>query len=248
MAICVQAHRGASGYAPENTLPAFQKAIELGADGIETDIHYTRDGRFAVCHDNTLERTSDGQGSVSEKTIEQLKAYDFGCRFEPRPAEPVRLPVLEELLDLVREMDVINIEVKELPPEPILRREAVHTLLHILRDFACGSRVILSSFQHEWLREIKDRAPELRTGLLYGAQSKYSLDYTLAMAKEFRADYVHPYLYMMDAELVAGCRRQGIGCNVWTVDTPEAIDFAIALEPDGIISNYPDRVLRAIGR
>ena len=108
--------------------------------------------------------------------------------------------------------------------------------------------MILSSFQHEWLREIKDRAPELRTGLLYGAQSKYSLDYTLAMAKEFRADYVHPYLYMMDAELVAGCRRQGIGCNVWTVDTPEAIDFAIALEPDGIISNYPDRVLRAIGR
>lgn len=158
------------------------------------------------------------------------------------------MPVLEELLDLVREMDVINIEVKELPPEPSLRREAVHTLLHILRDFACGSRVILSSFQHEWLREIKDRAPELRTGLLYGAQSKYSLDYTLAMAKEFRADYVHPYLYMMDAELVAGCRRQGIGCNVWTVDTPEAIDFAIALEPDGIISNYPDRVLRAIGR
>ena len=62
-------------------------------------------------------------------------------------------------------------------------------------------------------------------------RSKYSLDYTLAMAKEFRADYVHPYLYMMDAELVAGCRRQGIGCNVWTVDTPEAIDFAITLEP-----------------
>lgn len=248
MSICVQAHRGASGYAPENTLPAFQKAIVLGADGIETDIHYTLDGRFAVCHDDTLERTSDGQGSVSGKTIKQLKTYDFGCHFDPRPAEPVRLPTLEELLELVGHMDVINIEVKELPPDPARRREAVQSLLRILRDFACSDRVILSSFQHEWLREIKERSPELRTGLLYGGQSKYSLEYTLAMVKEFRADFIHPYLYMMDAELVAGCRRQGIGCNVWTVDTPEAIDFAIALEPDGIISDYPDRVLRALGR
>lgn len=248
MSICVQAHRGASGYAPENTLPAFQKAIVLGADGIETDIHYTLDGRFAVCHDDTLERTSDGQGSVSGKTIEQLKTYDFGCHFDPRPAEPVRLPTLEELLELVGHMDVINIEVKELPPDPARRREAVQSLLRILRDFACSDRVILSSFQHEWLREIKERAPELRTGLLYGGQSKYSLEYTLAMVKEFRADFIHPYLYMMDAGLVAGCRRQGIGCNVWTVDTPEAIDFAIALKPDGIISDYPDRVLRALGR
>ena len=95
----IHAHRGASAYAPENTLPAFRLALEQKADGIETDIHLTRDGRFVVCHDDEIARTSNGQGKIQDMTVEQLKAYDFGGKFSPVFAG-TPLPTLEELLEV----------------------------------------------------------------------------------------------------------------------------------------------------
>ena len=104
----IQAHRGASGYAPENTLPAFRRAVELNADGIETDIYLTADGHLAVCHDPDISRTSNGSGVITEMTMESLRRFDFGSWYSPEFAGTV-IPSLPEVLELVRHMDVINI-------------------------------------------------------------------------------------------------------------------------------------------
>ena len=77
----IQAHRGASAYAPENTLPAFQMAVDMGADGIECDIHLTKDGHYLVCHDHTIDRTSTGTGEIASMELSEIKSYDFGVKF-----------------------------------------------------------------------------------------------------------------------------------------------------------------------
>ncbi len=109
--IVVHAHRGASAYAPENTLPAFRLAMEMGADGFENDIHLTKDKVFAVCHDGSIERTSNGTGSIHEMTMAQLKQYDFGVKFSEKFAG-TRISSLDEMLEVTHGMDILNIELK----------------------------------------------------------------------------------------------------------------------------------------
>ena len=96
--VMIQAHRGASAYAPENTLPSFQLAVDMGADGIECDIHLSKDGRFIVCHDDKVDRTSNGTGSISDLTLAEIKALDFGAKFDAKFAG-TSAPTLEEMLD-----------------------------------------------------------------------------------------------------------------------------------------------------
>ena len=105
------AHRGASGYAPENTLEAFRLAMEQGADGIELDVHLTKDGEVVVIHDETLDRTSDGQGKVRDYTLEELKKFSFHNHIEKYKG--VQIPTLKEVLDLVENSSMkVNIELK----------------------------------------------------------------------------------------------------------------------------------------
>ena len=110
----VLAHRGANKVAPQNTIPAFMKALEFNADGIETDVHLCKDGEIVVCHNYTVDETSNGKGLIDELTLAQLKAMDFGSYFN-KDFSGVSLPTLSELLDVVRNMKLINIEIK--PPK-----------------------------------------------------------------------------------------------------------------------------------
>lgn len=107
----IHAHRGASAYAPENTLPSFRKAVELHSDGVENDIHLTLDNQWVVCHDDDIARTSNGQGCISQMTLAQLRQYDFGSKFAPEFAG-TPIPTLEEFLQVVSDMNPINIEIK----------------------------------------------------------------------------------------------------------------------------------------
>ena len=154
----IHAHRGASAYAPENTLPAFRLALEQKADGIETDIHLTRDGRFVVCHDDEIARTSNGQGKIQDMTVEQLKAYDFGGKFSPVFAG-TPLPTLEELLEVVKDVDPINIEIKGPFREGTDMEAAYRLLFETLQRFGCVERTLFSSFGHGWLRDLKAQYP-----------------------------------------------------------------------------------------
>ena len=107
----IHAHRGASAYAPENTLPSFRKAVELHSDGVENDIHLTLDNQWVVCHDDDIARTSNGQGCISQMTLAQLRQYDVGSKFAPEFAG-TPIPTLEEFLQVVSDMNPINIEIK----------------------------------------------------------------------------------------------------------------------------------------
>ena len=132
-------HRGASGHAPENTLPAFKMAADMGADGVELDIQMTRDGEIVVCHDETIDRTSSGKGWLKDFTFDELRRLDFSNGNSAY--EGVKIPTMEEVFDLLEEL----------------------TKRKHLED-----RVIYSSFNHYTVRRIKELNPEAKTGLLYG--------------------------------------------------------------------------------
>lgn len=242
--ILVQAHRGASAYAPENTLPAFSLAVKMNADGVENDIHLTKDNRFVVCHDDEIARTSTGKGLISQSDYNTLVQYDFGVKYNPS-FEGTKIPLLEQFLDVVKDMKVINIELKG-PFTPSNKSEAFKMLYDIIKSYGCIGKSIISSFEHILLKELKEECPNLRTALLYGHVMTPSE--TVSFVQNHNADFIHPALSCLKKETVDECRKKGIGCNIWTVNAPEHIKVAIEMEPTGIITDVPDRVLKALGR
>ncbi len=236
----IQAHRGASGYAPENTLPAFRRAVELNADGIETDIYLTADGLLAVCHDPDISRTSNGSGIISEMTMEMLRRFDFGSWYSPEFAG-TGIPTLPEVLEIVRHMDVINIEIKDMGQAgSTARRDAFALLLRQLKEAGCVERTLISSFQHPLLKELKEAIPALRTGLLYG--DPFTPEETVAMVRSFDADAIHPYIGCLTESAAEACRKRHIDINAWTINDPENVRRALSLGVTGIITNLPDMV------
>ena len=148
------AHRGASAYEPENTLRAFRRAIELGADMSELDLHLSKDGELVVIHDYMVDSTTNGHGAVKEMTIEEIKELDAG--------QGERVPILQEVIDLVRGRNGLYIELKAEGTPP--------ATVEVLRanGFTAHSQVIVGSFQPEFVRETKQLAPELAVSLLVG--------------------------------------------------------------------------------
>lgn len=229
----IQAHRGASGLAPENTLAAFREAVRIGADGIECDIHATQDGVYVVCHDGEIDRTSSGQGRIAEQTLEQLRRYDFGSWKDPRFAGET-IPTLEEMLGVVRDLSVINIEVKDLRDNTPEDLEAFHRILerHEVLD-----RVLISSFQMEILVHLKRQYPALRTAYLYGDAADRQAMQAAAAAG---CCAVHPSYQNLTAELVKEAHALGLAVNTWTVDDPELMRQLAGWGCDGLITNRPE--------
>lgn len=158
----VIAHRGASFHAPENTLSAFRRAMELGADGIETDVQITADGQLVILHNYHVDLTTFETGRVVELTLDRLREMDFGIRKGPEFARE-RIATLDEALDTVRDMKVVNVELKA-PADrsiPFVKRVVESVKAHGMVD-----NVIISSFQHDLLRQVKELCPALRVGVL----------------------------------------------------------------------------------
>ena len=160
----IQAHSGASFLAPENTLAAFRKARETGADGLETDIRMTADGYLVLCHDETINRTSSGSGRISEMTLAELKQYDFGSWFDAEYAGE-RILTLEEALDAVRKLDfsVFNVELK---PTIADADQIVRLTADAIRSSGIEDRIMVSSFDAALLKSMKQYAPEIQVALL----------------------------------------------------------------------------------
>lgn len=235
----IQAHRGASAYAPENTLPAFQMAVDMGADGIECDIHLTRDGQFVVCHDETVNRTSDGTGRIAAKTLAELKTLDFGVKFDSRFAG-TRIPTLEEMLDVVGGMRVINIEIKRFD-HPMGQAAASDRFYELLTNKNVLSRTIVSSFDEEALKVLKQRHPDTVTCLLYsGGKNKCET------ADKLHCSAIHPDFAHLTAAEIDKAHGKGMKVNCWTPNSQEDIRRQILAGCDGIITNYPDRALELV--
>lgn len=228
----IYAHRGASGYAPENTLDAFALAIEQGADGVELDVRFTKDKQVVVIHDRTIDRTSNGQGAVADYTYEELLAFDFGCKFYGE-RRGVKLPLLEDVFKLMAPAGMtVNVEIKDSDP-------AICAECHKLAS-KCGmtDKVIYSCFDHLQLSEMLKAAPDAFVAPLYSKGMVKVWDY----CKNMGASASHPdkAQIRLDPDYVSECHRLGIRVHPWTVNKEEDMLFLINSGCDAIITNYPD--------
>lgn len=233
----VIAHRGASGYAPENTMPAFEKSLELGAEGIELDVHESKDGEIVVVHDHTIQRTSNGKGRVKDLTLDEIRKFDFGSWFD-KSFKGVTIPTLRDVLELLRDWNgLLNIEIKS---GPILYPGIEKKLIDMIKEYNFGDKVIFSSFNHYSLQDIKAIDSSMEIGLLYSGALVEPWNY----AKTLGAEALHPSYHNIIPELVKGCKENGVKLNPYTVNDEKDMEKIIGAGVDGIITNYPDKALR----
>jgi len=234
MKMMIQAHRGASVSRPENTMEAFSLALEQGADGIELDVHLSKDGEIVVAHDARLERVSDGTGFIKDYTLKELKLLNFGKLFPELPA--CRIPTLSEVYSLVKPLGrMVNVELKTTEH---LYPGLPEKLIALAREFAVEEHILYSSFNHYSLQYIKKLNPQVKTGLLY----ELGMVDPWVYANYVKADAIHPpYIVIaMLPETVARCHEHGVQVNVWTVNEPDVVKLMMKCGVDGIISNKPD--------
>jgi glycerophosphoryl diester phosphodiesterase len=235
----IYAHRGASAYAPENTGAAFRKALDMKADGIELDVHLSKDGHVVVIHDEKVDRTSNGKGLIRDLKLDELKSLDFGAWFSSEFAgEPIM--TLDEVLSLLDGWDgILNIELKS---GYVLYDNIEQKVIDLLRQHKRIEKCIISSFNHYSLLEIKKLEPALKIGLLYSAGLVDPWKY----AKMVGAEAIHPFFSSAQAPVVKGCNDNGIIINPWTIDQPEIIKALTQFGVDGIITNVPDVAIQAV--
>lgn len=234
----VLAHRGANKVAPQNTLPAFEKALEFKADGLETDVHLSKDGHIVICHNYTIDETSNGKGLVSEMTLSQLKAFDFGSYFG-NEFKGVTLPTLPELLDITKEMSLINIEIK--PPKTDC--DLVKKVVEEIHNYGIVENSIVSCFDPECIRLVKEIDSNVKTGLLYEDDQLGNEIMTFGVAKycsQLKADAAHPHRKLITHKEVLELHNLGIAVNPWTVNLEEEIIRLTQWGCDALISDVPD--------
>jgi len=228
------AHRGASAAAPPNTLAAFEKAVELGADGIEFDVHLSADGVPVVIHDSTVDATTDGSGRVADLTLAQLKQLDAGAPFDPAFAGE-RIPTLKEVLETMGGRLLLNIELKTTS----LRDNGLErAVIARVGQHGLETHVLLSSFNPFSLRRVKGIAPHIPVGLLYLPGLPLILHRILSLLAPHEA--CHPEHTAVDARYMAWARRRDRQVNTWTVNDPDEMRRLIRLGVDGIITDVPD--------
>ena len=214
-------HRGACGYALENTLDSFKKAIDFAVDAIELDVHVSADNDVVVIHDATVDRTTTASGLVHLKSTSELQLLG--------------IPTLSDVLDLIKNQCVINIELKTKAatvPTLQLLEKRINAKKNSPHNF------LISSFDWDILAQIASKYPELQLGILYEVEQ---LD-AIALAKSINAFSVHPHYKLLTFENVKSMQSFGFKVCPWTVNEHEAINRLKSWNVDGIISDFPDRL------
>lgn len=231
----ILAHRGASAYAPENTLAAIKMALfEMPCEGIEIDVHFSKDNKLVVIHDDTIDRTTDGKGAVKDYTYEELLKFNAFGKFKDKyPTE--KIPTLDEVLSLVRDSGkMINIEIKEGSRKYPGIEEAV---IEKLYEYSLQGTTLLSSFDHECMKKAKEIDKNVRTGLLCRKRVENPKEY----GKIHNAD-AYNYRYLcLTPKYVAELHSYGYEVNCYTPNAKFEINYMIKCGVDTVISNYPDR-------
>ena len=233
------AHRGASGYAPENTFAAFRRAIALGAGFIETDLQLSRDARLVAIHDATVNRTTNGQGAVHDMTLAELRRLDAGSWFGSEFAGE-RIPTIEEILEFANKHDVVFY--LEMKPSGSWGGE--HALISALRESREIARTVVISFDAAILAAVRKIEPTLMTGLLFEGHIPNPLDKAVEIGARqlaVRGDLVTP-------RLLKEARGHDLQVVCWTVNHPGHMRLLVQAGVDGIISDYPDRLLELTRR
>lgn len=235
-------HRGAPGLAPENTLASFRRALSLGLDGVELDIHLTRDGTLVVTHDEVTGRTVRPTVSaagiqprpvpIRNLTWTELQALDAGAWFGPDFAGE-RVPRLDEVLDLWLGKGTVFIEIKA----GSLYYPGIEVrLVELLQARGWRDQVEISSFDHQALRRVKELASHLPVGVLYVCRP---VD-TLVLARAVGAEALHPFFRFVTPELIEEAHRAGLRVYTWTVDERSEMEQLVDWGIDGIMTNRPE--------
>jgi len=232
--VFVVAHRGASAYAPENTMPAFEEAVRLGADYVETDLRATRDGAIVCVHDARVDRTTTGTGLVSELTVDEVRRLDAGFWFSPS-FRGVKIPLLEEFLDFLADRGVGGfLEIKQ----PGIELEVVSKVMR----WGLEEKVVVLSEHMEPLRRVKRLNPAITTQLDIPSPSPSSLRAALVCM----ANIVSVHSLMLDESFVELAHRRGLLVNVWGVRTREDVVAAAEAGVDFVTADDPGMALEAL--
>jgi glycerophosphoryl diester phosphodiesterase len=235
--LLIIAHRGASGYAPENTFAAFRRAIAMGAGFIETDLHLSRDARFVAIHDASVNRTTNGQGAVHDFTLADLRKLDAGSWFGSEFAGE-RIPTLEEILEFAKKHDVVfYLEIK-----PSGSWGGEHALISALRESGEIARTVIISFDPLILTNIRAIEPTVMTGLLFDGK----VDNPLEKAVEIGARQIAARGDLVSPKFLKDARERDLQVVCWTVNHPGHMRLLAEAGVDGIMSDYPDRLVELV--
>ena len=216
----VTSHRGAGSLEPENTLRALQRAIDLGADQIEIDVHLTKDGHLVLMHDSTVDRTTNGTGKIAKLTFAEIRQLDAGSG--------ERVPTLDEAFALVNGKAILQIELKGPgTAEPVVRT---------VTDAGHEDQVILTSFMHQELQEAHHLNPRLRLGALWHRLPRDVIQQTQRLGVQA----LHVWHEFIDQRLVTEAHAQGLLVRAWNTSKEEDMRRLIALGVDAIGSDRPD--------
>ncbi|WP_294958910.1 glycerophosphodiester phosphodiesterase family protein [uncultured Flavobacterium sp.] len=221
------AHRGAKAYEPENTLQAFQKALDLHSDGIELDVHLSSDGHIIVIHDETIDRTTNGTGLVNNFSLAELKSFLINGKYQ--------IPTLNEVFDLADKKCLINIELKGLGTAP-----KVVALIeqYISEKNWKYEHFIVSSFDWNMLEETSNLNSNIPIGIL----TEENIDIALAFAEKIKAKAIHPDFQLLNEKNVHQMQEKGFLVLPWTVNSEEDIQKVKSYNVNGIISDNPDKI------
>lgn len=239
----VVAHRGASGAAPENTMAAFELAVEMGADMIELDVHATKDGHVVVLHDAVVKRTTTGDitGSVVWYTLEEIKTLDAGSWKGPEFAGE-EIPTLHEVLSAFKGRTKILIEIKA--------ENIEDKVVEAIRETGTEDDVVIQSFNVEAVRRCRELLPEVPAGVLFSAPLLFGWssfnDKVISTAHDVNVDFVAVGRRAATPELVSMAKKNGFDVFVWTVNRTKDMAEMIEVGVDGIITNHPDVLIELL--
>lgn len=226
------AHRGASNDYPENTILSLKEGIKSRANGLEIDVHKSKDNKLIVIHDEDVERTFIGRGLVKDFTLKELKELKNRKKLF-RDNDECHIPTLEEVLDLIKDKEILlNIELKT----DVIRYEGIEEdVINLIKKYKIEDKIILSSFNHESIKKVK-LISNIKTGMLYENPINNIFEY----AKSLGVEYIHPDLRLVNEELIKEAHKNNLKVNIFTVNNPIHMRMCVANNVDGVFTDYPE--------
>lgn len=249
----VFAHRGGGGLFPENTLEAFKYSAQMGVDVLELDVHSTSDGTLVVMHDERVDRTTNGSGRVSEMTLAELKKLDAGYQFTPDDGKTypyrgkgITIPTFQEILDSFPSM-TFNVEPKQVEPS------VTKPLCEMIRARKMTDKVIVGSFRQAAIDEFRQECPEVATAGTPSEVSEFLAFYKVGLGKSYsppmqvlQIPEKIGSLQVVSKDFVETARKLNLKVHVWTINETEDMQRLLDMNVDGIMTDYPDRLLKLL--
>ncbi len=243
--VIVMSHRGFNDVAPENTMAAFKKALQVGADMIELDVHLSKDGELIVMHDPTVDRTTNGTGSIIDKTLAEIKQLDASNKFSGI-FKGEKIPTLDEVLQFAKDKISVNVEIKKeaIEEEPAPGKGVEEKVVRLLEKYGMVEHSLICSFSGLALTRVKQFNPRIPTSYLIVTEP--ILTTHTKLAGKLKADAIHEYRAFISKREIENAHKFDIHENAWTVDNPHKMSELIDKGVDGLITDRPDLALKVL--